>query len=133
MNWPKIIERELLRAEREGQSLIKALADLDARIEGQEQAAVNLESLYDYCRQVESELDNFEFAEQRLAVEALGVTVTANGREWRMDARIPRVVEAEASSSNSLPSGCAPTPRRRPRCAAGGAGARPRGGVGEDV
>jgi hypothetical protein len=86
---------------------------LDARIDGQEQAAVNLKSLYDYCRKVEKELATFEFDEQRLALEALGVTVIANGREWRMNARIPRVVEAETISSNCLRKTSAPaTPRR---------------------
>jgi site-specific DNA recombinase len=97
----EIIERELLQAKREKQALLKTLAELDARIEGQERAAVNLKSLYDYCREVENELAVFNFDEKRLALEALGVTVIANGREWRMSARIPSVVEAETISSNS--------------------------------
>lgn len=97
----EIIERELLNAKREKQALLNTLADLDARIEGQEQAAVNLKSLYDYCREVENELAGFEFDEKRLALDALGVTVIANGREWRMTARIPNVIEAESISPNS--------------------------------
>ncbi|HVF56596.1 MAG TPA: recombinase family protein [Pyrinomonadaceae bacterium] len=95
-----IIERELLQATREKQSLLKTLADLDARIEGQEQAAVNLKSLYDYCRKVERELATFEFDEQRLALEALGIEVVAKGRDWRIEASVPCVVEAETISSN---------------------------------
>lgn len=91
------------------------LADLDARIEGQEQAAVNLKNLYDYCREVEEELATFGFAEQRLALDALGVVVRANGREWRMNARIPDVVEAETISSNSSQNTYTLTPARRPR------------------
>ena len=87
---------------REKQALLKMLADLDARIEGQEQAVVNLKDLYDYCREVENELAVFEFDEKRLALTALGVTVIANGREWRMNARIPHVVETETISSNCL-------------------------------
>jgi site-specific DNA recombinase len=106
----EIIERELLQAKREKQALLKTLADLDARIEGQEQAAVNLKSLYDYCRKVEQELDSFGFAEQRLAVEALGAMVYANGREWRMKARIPYVAESETIPSNSSPNNYSPTP-----------------------
>lgn len=98
----EIIERELLQATREKQALLKTLTDLDSRIEGQEQAAVNLKNLYDYCRKVEEELATFEFDEQRLAIEALGAVVIANGREWRIDANIPFVVEAETISSNSL-------------------------------
>lgn len=94
----EIIERELAQAKREKQALLKTLADLDSRIEGQEQAAVNLKSLYDYCREVENELSGFEFDEKQLALTALGVSVIADGREWRMNARIPRVVEAESIS-----------------------------------
>jgi hypothetical protein len=67
----EIIERELLQSTREKQALLKTLADLDSRIEGQEQAAVNLKNLYDYCRKVEEEPATFEFDEQRLAIEAL--------------------------------------------------------------
>lgn len=121
----EIIERELAQAKREKQALLKTLADLDARIEGQEQAAVNLKSLYDYCREVENELAGFEFDEKRLALEALGVTVIANGRDWRMDARIPNVVEAESISSNCFQNNYILTQARRPRAsAAGSAGAR---------
>lgn len=120
----EIIERELLQAKREKQSLQKTLADLDMRIEGQEQAAVNLKSLYDYCRQVENELAVFGFDEKRLALEALGVTVIANGRDWRMDARIPHVVEAETISSNSSSLTSNPTPPRRPPAGAGRGGRR---------
>ncbi len=105
----EIIERELSHAKREKQALLKTLAELDARIEGQEQAAVNLKSLYDYCRKVEQELATFEFDDQRLALEALGVTVITNGREWRINARIPHVVEAETNSSN-----CSPTEHLHP-------------------
>lgn len=108
----EIIERELLNAKREKQALIKTLADLDARIEGQEQAAVNLKSIYDYCREVENELAGFEFDEKRLALEALSVTAIANGREWRINARIPNVVEAESISSNCSWKNWAPNPAR---------------------
>ena len=68
---------------------LKAVADLDARIRQQEQAAVNLQSLYDYCRKVERELANFGFAEQRLALEALGAEVRGNGANWRLDMHVP--------------------------------------------
>ena len=96
------IERELSQAKREKQALLKTLAELDARIERQEQAAVNLQNLYDYCRKVERELATFGFAEQRLAIEALGVVVRANGREWRMNVRLPHVVESTTVSLNCL-------------------------------
>ena len=98
----EIIERELLQAKREKRALPKTIADLNARLERQERAALNLTNLYDYCRKVENELATFGFDEQRLAVEALGVTVRANGREWHMNVRIPHVVEPETISSDCL-------------------------------
>jgi site-specific DNA recombinase len=96
----EIIERELSQAKREKQALLKTIAELDARIEGQQRAAVNLKSLYDYCRKVEHELTMFGFNEQRLAIEALGIVVRANGREWRMNVRLPHVVEPTTISSS---------------------------------
>ena len=104
----EIIERELSQAKRERQALIKTLADLDARIETQEQAGANIKSLYEYCRKVEQELTTFEFDEQRLALEALGVGVLANGREWYINASIPYVVEPKTISSNCSRQICAP-------------------------
>lgn len=59
--------------------ILSTLADLDARIEQQEQATINLRSLYEYCRDVERELAGFEFADKRLALEPLGAEV---GRGW---------------------------------------------------
>ena len=85
---------------REKQSLLKAVADLDVRIRQQEQAAVNLQSLYDYCHKVELELANFGFAEQCLALEALGAAVRANGANWRLDMHIPGYVEPLTVYSN---------------------------------
>jgi hypothetical protein len=76
------------------------------------QAAVSLQNLYDYCRKVEHELASFGFDEQRLAIEALGIMVYANGREWRMNVRLPHVVESTTICSNCLQKTCART--RRP-------------------
>lgn len=87
---------------------------MNSRIEGQEQEAVDLKNLYDYCRKVEQELATFGFEEQWLAIEALGTMVFANGREWRMNARIPKVVEAETISSNCLQNNYVLTPAYHP-------------------
>jgi hypothetical protein len=38
---------------------------------------------------VASNLQRFDFAEKRLTLEALGVTVYADGREWRLEVSIP--------------------------------------------
>lgn len=84
-----IIERELLQVEREKQQIINTLADLDARIAQQEQAVVNLRSLYDYCRDVERELATFDFADKRLALEALGAGLVAAGYDWKLNANLP--------------------------------------------
>lgn len=84
-----IIKREMLQAEREKQEILNTLANLDTCIARQEQAAVNLRSLYEYCRDVERELAAFDFAERRLALEALGAEVVASGRVWKLDANLP--------------------------------------------
>ena len=84
-----IIERELSQAGREKQQILNTSADLDARISRQEQAALNLKSLYEYCRDVGRELCTFGFAEKRLALEALGAQVNASGREWGLAANLP--------------------------------------------
>lgn len=43
------------------------------------QAGVNLQSLYDYCRTVEQELETFGFDEKRLVVEALASRLLRTG------------------------------------------------------
>ena len=87
-----IIERELLEAERERQALVKTLEDLDSRIAEQQEAAVNLKNLYEYCHDVHSNLSAFDFNDKRLALEALGARVLANGRSWDLVANLPGVV-----------------------------------------
>jgi site-specific DNA recombinase len=84
-----IIERELLQAEREKQQILNTIAELDALIARQEQAAVNLRSLHEYCCDVEQALETFDFAGRRLALEALGAEVVGAGREWKLIANLP--------------------------------------------
>ncbi|HJR09009.1 MAG TPA: recombinase family protein [Pyrinomonadaceae bacterium] len=97
-----IIERELLQAKRERDELVKTLADLEERIRRQERVVVNLKSLHDYCREVGERLSTFTFEEKRLALDALGAEITANGRCWQMDTLIPEYLEPKTISSNCL-------------------------------
>lgn len=87
---------------RERDGLLKTLADLEERIKRQERVAINLKSLHDYCHEVGERLSTFTFEEKRLALEALGVEITANGRCWRMDTLIPEYLEPKTISSNCL-------------------------------
>ena len=84
-----IIERELLEVEREKQQNFNTIAEFEALIARQEQAAVNLRTLHEYCRDVEQALEAFDFTEKRLALEALGAEIVGAGREWGLTAKFP--------------------------------------------
>jgi site-specific DNA recombinase len=109
-------ERERLSAERSG---------LVARLERAERDVRQLESVAAYCEQVRRRLKSFDYAGRRLALEALGVTVTADGGAWRVEAAPPtRELAAALQPSGSWPAPGArcrlrprpgPRPGRRPR------------------
>jgi site-specific DNA recombinase len=99
-----LIERELSEVEQEYHLLQKTIADLDERIAEQEHARLNLKGLYEYCQDVRRNLSTFSFDDKRLALAALGITVVANGRDWRLVGTLPgQVVEMKSASSNCSP------------------------------
>ena len=64
-SWPESCSASWRRPAERGRRSYKTLADLNERIEGQEQAVVNLQTLYEYCVRVEEELAGFDFGEKR--------------------------------------------------------------------
>jgi hypothetical protein len=77
------------------------------RIAEQEEAVVNLRSLYEYCRDVRRTLSTFDFDDKRLALAALGVEIAADGRNWQLVGSLPgQAVEAKSASSNCLRNTC---------------------------
>lgn len=51
--------------------------------------ATKLTTLSEYSARVRSRLASFDFADKRLALEALGVKIQGNGRDWRLDVALP--------------------------------------------
>jgi hypothetical protein len=61
-------------------------------LEGLEREADQLTRLVnveDYCGSVGRRLQTFGFTEKRLALEALGVVVRVDGRDWSLECTIP--------------------------------------------
>ena len=85
----ELIQRELAHIEQEKSTLHTVLADIDARLAAQQAAIDQLASVTTYCQRVAQNIDDFGFDEKRLALEALDVTVVANGRQWRIRGSIP--------------------------------------------
>lgn len=85
----ELVEREIARLERERQEWAATLEEIDRRIDQQRTAVAQLDALQEYCEAVAQNLDSFGFEEKRLALEALGIRVTANGREWQLQGSVP--------------------------------------------
>ena len=79
-----LIQRELAQIEQEKSRLHTTLADIEQRLEAQQATIDQLDSLTAYCQREAQNLETFGFDEKRLALEALDVTVVANGRQWRI-------------------------------------------------
>jgi site-specific DNA recombinase len=88
----ELMQRELAQIEKEKSTLQKVLADIDARLAAQQTAIDQLASVTTYCQRVAQNIDDFGFDEKRLALEALDITVVANGGQrdqWRITGSIP--------------------------------------------
>jgi site-specific DNA recombinase len=89
----ELIEREIATLEREKRQLHTTIAEIEARLAQQEQTIAQLDALNTYCERVGRNLDSFSFDDKRLALEAMGVRVVANGREWELHGSIPTADE----------------------------------------
>jgi hypothetical protein len=110
----ELVEREVKRLEAEKAQWSATLAELDARIAQQELAREQLEALHEYCARVAYNLDDFGFAEKRLALEALDVRVSGNARTWNISGSIP--IDDTAGAMSTTSACCAlqtPPPRAR--------------------
>jgi site-specific DNA recombinase len=82
-----LLEQEIKRLEAEKQQLAATLLEARERLSAQRQTTAHLEALVAYCQQIREDLEDpetFSFEEKRLALDALGVQVTANGRDWEL-------------------------------------------------
>jgi site-specific DNA recombinase len=89
----EIFEKEIAAKREAKKRFEKVIAELEARLEAEDQATRNLTALTDYCAQVRNRLSEFDFAEKRLAIEALDARVTGSGRDWRLDVSLPYELE----------------------------------------
>ena len=85
----ELIRREIAQIEKEKAQLVSALAAIDARLAAWQGHITRWDCAVAFCQRVAQELDTLDLAEKRLALEALAVTVIANGRDWRLNGSIP--------------------------------------------
>jgi hypothetical protein len=85
----ELVRRELAQIEQDKRQIEAALVAIDQRLAEQQMVVTRLEALETYCAQVSRQCERFDFDGKRLALEALDIQVTANGREWHLDGRIP--------------------------------------------
>ena len=111
----ELVEREVKRLEDERIRWQKQAQTIEQRIADQARGVEQMASLKEYCARVAYNLDTFTFEEQRLALEALQVRVTANGRMWALTGAIPLdipsgqdIAAATSESSHNISRLCPP-------------------------
>jgi len=89
----EIVEREIRSIEQEKRQWQQTIEEIEASLQQQQTTVHRLDTLAAYCAAVAGKLSAFDFAEKRLAFEALGVRVDASGnvltRDWRLSGSIP--------------------------------------------
>lgn len=85
----ELVEREIARLEEERRQAVATIAEIDAHLDAQEAATVQLDALHDYIAAVAVNLDAADFTIRRNAVEALVERITANGKDWELTGSIP--------------------------------------------
>lgn len=93
-----LVEREIKRLDDEKPYWQKTITDIEERLASYQMAVGYLEALQRYCEQASYRIDAFGFEEKRLALKALDIKVTGNGRDWDIQGRIP--IEQGAVSHN---------------------------------
>jgi site-specific DNA recombinase len=84
-----LVQEQISRLEKEKVTLQGIIADAERQMAQQQHSVDQLEALTVYIDRVARNLESFGFEEKRLALEALGVRVYANGRDWRLECNIP--------------------------------------------
>jgi len=84
-----LVKSEVARLDRGKRDLHVMIEDIQGRMSQQQHAVDQLDALHTYCERVGQNLESFGFEEKRLALEALGIRVTGNGRAWQLEGSIP--------------------------------------------
>jgi hypothetical protein len=85
----ELIRRELTQIEQDKRQVEAMLVAIEQRLAEQQMTVTQLETLETYCARVSRQCERFDFEGKRLALAALNIQVTANGREWQMHGSIP--------------------------------------------
>jgi hypothetical protein len=82
-------------------ALSEMVTSLQERLAADRAQEAKIEDLLTYINRVTTNLDNADFDRKRLALEALGIIVWADGRERRAECRIPLAVLSDAANRGS--------------------------------
>jgi site-specific DNA recombinase len=132
----ELVQREIAQIGTERKALAADLARIDAKLAEQQRSVDLLGALHTYVTTVDINLKAATFEDKRLALEALAVRVTGNGRAWRLDGSLPLDGAAGITSTTEgrcalppppppAPAWRAPARARRPGPAPGPAAAAP--------
>jgi site-specific DNA recombinase len=97
-----LVKQQITTAERERERWQATIAELESRMIRDQLQVEQLGALQAYCERVAQNLETFGFEDKRLALEALGICVIANGREWSLRGSIPLGPPPEQSSQPTL-------------------------------
>ncbi len=85
----ELVQKKIGDLEREKEQYQQSIMEIEQRLAVQEQTTNQMQTLHAYCAKVGANLDSFDFDDKRLAFEAFGVKIKANGREWELEGTIP--------------------------------------------
>jgi site-specific DNA recombinase len=85
----ELLRREMAQIKKEKAAVATAMTQIEARLAAWQGQIARLDRVTAYCQRVTQRLESFDFAKKRLTLEALDVTIIANGRTWRITGSIP--------------------------------------------
>ncbi len=109
-----LIEREIASIQREKQQTLALVSEIEQRLAQQCANTDRLDALVAYCASIAGKLQVFGFDEKRLALEALGVGVSASGSKREPDWHITGAVPIGVGVLSQTLRHCAPLPPRFP-------------------
>ena len=92
----ELVEREIRQLEDEKQRAHQLVREADRKLAMVAATNAQLQQLQAYCERVAENLDHFGFDEKRLALDALNITVHANGRDWWLEGSVPMNDDVQA-------------------------------------
>jgi Recombinase/Recombinase zinc beta ribbon domain len=98
----EMVQEQVTRLEQEKATINRIIGDLEHQLSAQRSLTDKLVALSGYLDHVPRSLESFGFEQRRLALEVLGVHISANGRSWKIECRIP-AGELNSTSSSSDP------------------------------